>query len=1079
MFPKKSLLSFLFLLLIASSNESSSPASEEAKALLKWKASLSQTEALRSWSLFPISNASAARQSSPCNWTRITCDRLRSVVGINLRNTSLQGTLDNLSFSSFPNLVHLILNQNLLRGTIPTQIGSLSKLILLDLSANKLSGALPLSLANLTSILELHLSNNMITGVISPHFFTNWTRLTSLDIHNNQLTGQVPSRISLLRNLSYLDLSDNLIVGSIPPEIGTLKHLHTLRLHRNDLTGVIPPSLCNMSQLKFLYLFENRLSGPVPQEIGNLRNLIYMLMGGNLLNGPIPQELGKLKNFEHLDLSYNLLTGSLPYTLGNLTELRFLYLCGNQISGQISQEISNLKNLYHLQICSNQLSGPIPPSISNLSSLESLVLFHNQLSGSVPQEISNLTRLQRFFLGGNSFSGHLPQVCQGVSLTHFNMENNHFTGPIPESLRNCNTLTRVRLEHNQLTGNLSQVFGVYPDLWYIDLSYNRLNGELSPNWGECRNLQLLKISNNNITGTIPWQIGQLSQLRELDLSSNNLQGTIPSSLESLSMLYKLSLQNNRLSGWVPGEIGKLSNLEILDLSKNKLSGLIPQQLGDCSKLRYLSMSENYLNGSIPFQIGNLRGLQITLDLSCNLLSGEITQQLGKLQMLEKLNLSHNSLSGSIPSSFKEMISLNFFDFSYNDLEGPLPDGKAFRLAPLEAFIENKGLCGEVKGMLPCNSSSIHPVGGRKDPKFVIIVVIPIVAALFLLFVFAIICSIFLKRTRNAGIGGVEVNNGNLFAICNFDGKIAYEDIIRATEDFSDKYCIGVGGHGKVYKADLFTGQVVAVKKLHSSQGGEQVDQRSFRNEIQALTEIRHRNIVKFYGFCSHARCSFLVYEYMERGSLASILSSSEGAVELDWVKRIKVIRGIAHALSYMHHDRTPSIVHRDLSSNNILLDLEFEACISDFGTARLLKPDSSNWSALAGTCGYVAPELAYTMRVTEKCDVYSFGVVSLEVIMGRHPGDLLSSWASSGGQDTLLMDVLDQRLPPPTPKDMKDVICAAMLALACLRANPQSRPTMQHASQELSTGRASLPEALHTVTLSQLSDIQSRSKMHP
>ncbi|XP_058092600.1 MDIS1-interacting receptor like kinase 2-like [Magnolia sinica] len=209
-----------------------------------------------------------------------------------------------------------------------------------------------------------------------------------------------------------------------------------------------------------------------------------------------------------------------------------------------------------------------------------------------------------------------------------------------------------------------------------------------------------------------------------------------------------------------------------------------------------------------------------------------------------------------------------------------------------------------------------------------------------------------KKCRETGLGR---KNGNLFAICNFDGKIAYEDIIRATEDFNYKYCIGAGRYGRVYKADLQMGQVVAVKKLDSSQGGEQTNQRSFEKETRALTETRHRNIVKLYGFCSHPRCSFLVYQYIERGSLTSILGGNKGAVELDWVKRMKVIRGVADALSYMHHDRTPPIVHRDLSSKNILLDLEFEACVSDFGTARLIKPDSSNWSTLAGTYGYIAP----------------------------------------------------------------------------------------------------------------------------
>ncbi|XXG61950.1 hypothetical protein AAC387_Pa05g0422 [Persea americana] len=93
---------------------------------------------------------------------------------------------------------------------------------------------------------------------------------------------------------------------------------------------------------------------------------------------------------------------------------------------------------------------------------------------------------------------------------------------------------------------------------------------------------------------------------------------------------------------------------------------------------------------------------------------------------------------------------------------------------------------------------------------------------------------------------------------------------------------------------------------------------------------------------------------MERGKLAGILCC-EQALELDWIKRVNIVKGVASALSYMHHDCSLPIVHRDISSNNILLDSELEACISDFGTSRLLKPNSSNWSSLAGTYGYVAP----------------------------------------------------------------------------------------------------------------------------
>lgn len=127
-------------------------------------------------------------------------------------------------------------------------------------------------------------------------------------------------------------------------------------------------------------------------------------------------------------------------------------------------------------------------------------------------------------------------------------------------------------------------------------------------------------------------------------------------------------------------------------------------------------------------------------------------------------------------------------------------------------------------------------------------------------------------------------------------------------------------------------------------------QKQFVNGIQALTEIRHRNIVKFYGFCSHTRHSFLVYEYLERGSLATILSNEATAAELDWSTRVNVTKGVAHVLSYMHRDCFPPILHRDVSSKNVLLDLEYEAHVLDFGTAKLLKPDSCNWSHIRLCC---------------------------------------------------------------------------------------------------------------------------------
>nr|POF09416.1 mdis1-interacting receptor like kinase 2 [Quercus suber] len=127
--------------------------------------------------------------------------------------------------------------------------------------------------------------------------------------------------------------------------------------------------------------------------------------------------------------------------------------------------------------------------------------------------------------------------------------------------------------------------------------------------------------------------------------------------------------------------------------------------------------------------------------------------------------------------------------------------------------------------------------------------------------------------------------------------------------------------------------------------------------------------------------------------------------------------------------------------------------------ARLLDPDSSNQTLVVGTYGYIAPELAYTMVVTEKCDVYSFGMVALEILMGKHPGELLTLLSTLSSQNLTLKEILDQRLPPPNRSIAQDIFFAASIAFACLRTKPSSRPTMKWVSQEcLSDG------TLHSLT---------------
>ncbi|XP_057741199.1 MDIS1-interacting receptor like kinase 2-like isoform X2 [Arachis stenosperma] len=354
------------------------------------------------------------------------------------------------------------------------------------------------------------------------------------------------------------------------------------------------------------------------------------------------------------------------------------------------------------------------------------------------------------------------------------------------------------------------------------------------------------------------------------------------------------------------------------------------------------------------------------------------------------------------------------------------------------------------GNTPRSVNSSVQVQKTEKPRNLIVIALPITCCfLFIIFV-GILC--YIRCTNKVKFEQSSKKDGDLFSIWNYDGKIAFEDIIEATQDFDIRHCIGTGAYGSVYKAQLPSGKIVALKKLHQRESQNPSFDKSFRNEIKMLSQIRHRNIVKLHGFCLHNRCMFLVYEYMERGSLFYALSMDDDeAKELSWSKMVNIISGTANALAYMHHDCFPPIVHRDVTSNNILLNSELHAVVSDFGTARLLDPDSSNQTLQVGTYGYLAPELAYTMTVTEKCDVYSFGVVALETLMGRHPGVLILSLFNSSNKYIMIKDLLDSRIRLPLcQRDTQAIVQVLTLALACLRSDPKSRPSMQQVAYELS-----------------------------
>ncbi|KAK8999442.1 hypothetical protein V6N11_070609 [Hibiscus sabdariffa] len=684
----------------------------------------------------------------------------------------------------------------------------------------------------------------------------------------------------------------------------------------------------------------------------------------------------------------------------------------------------------------------------------------------------------------------------GIDLSH---AGRRLGGNIPPRIGDLSALKYLKLSSCWLQGELPLSLGHLTQLEFLDISYNDLDNSIPSAFNQLTNLRTLSLCGNKISGSIPLEVRFLSNLTYLDLHSNSLNGSIPSYIGHLSKMKTLNLASNQLEGHVPQEIGNLKALTLLDLSQNRLTGSIPSCIGDLSDLEalrlasnqleghvpkeirnlkaltLLDLSQNSLNGSIPSYIGHLSNLE-TLNLASNLLHGHISRKIGNLKALAWLDLSENRLTGSIPPQTNQLSQLSYLNLTFNQLSGSVPILTATKLRIFEVQNGCKVTSPDQSEGNDDLSPYMCPPETNRASASSYFIKICLPAAIFSTS-FILGCFLLSRfKVKNNCVGKPRTKNGDLFSIWNYDGNIAYKDIIEATEDFDFRYCIGTGAYGSVYRAQLPCGKVIALKKLHRSEAENPVFDRSFKNEIKFLTEIRHRNIVKLHGFCLHRRSMFLIYEYMENGSLFYNLRDEVGAMEMDWTNRIEIIKGIAHALSYLHHDCSPPIVHRDISSNNVLLNSNFQAFVADFGTARMLDLDSSNQTVLVGTRGYIAPELAYTMVVTQQCDVYSFGVVALETLTGNHPGEVLSRLSSpSSLADTKLVDVLDNRLPLPTSQLVaENLVHVATLTFACLNQQPRSRPSMKEVCKEFLCRRASLKVPLRMISLFQL----ERQEMH-
>ncbi|XP_057749857.1 uncharacterized protein LOC130968539 isoform X1 [Arachis stenosperma] len=315
-------------------------------------------------------------------------------------------------------------------------------------------------------------------------------------------------------------------------------------------------------------------------------------------------------------------------------------------------------------------------------------------------------------------------------------------------------------------------------------------------------------------------------------------------------------------------------------------------------------------------------------------------------------------------------------------------------------------------------------------------------------------------TESLAAGGIASASSSFrSSIAAYKGSaktFSANDIEKASNNFNDSRILGEGGFGRVYSGIFEDGTKAAIKVLKRE---DHHGDREFLAEVEMLSRLHHRNLVKLIGICTEVSFRCLVYELIPNGSVESHLHGVDRENSpLDWSARIKIALGAARGLAYLHEDSSPPVIHRDFKSSNILLEDDFTPKVSDFGLARIAADEENRHisTRVMGTFGYVAPEYAMTGHLLVKSDVYSYGVVLLELLTGRKPVDM----SQAPGQENLvawarplltskegLEAIIDPSLGTDVPWD--SVAKVAAIASMCVQPEVSDRPFMGEVVQAL------------------------------
>ncbi|XP_011072711.1 protein STRUBBELIG-RECEPTOR FAMILY 7 [Sesamum indicum] len=602
----------------------------------------------------------------------------------------------------------------------------------------------------------------------------------------------------------------------------------------------------------------------------------------------------------------------------------------------------------------------------------------------------------------------------------------------------------------------------------------------------------IKIPGLGLTGNMGYQLDRLTSVTTFDISNNNLGNQIPFQLPP--NVQRLNLAGNGFNGGLPYSISLMTSLRYLNVSHNQIQGQVNVQFNSLTSLSTLDFSFNSLTDNLPQSFQSLTNIN-DMYLQNNQFTGSL-DVLANLP-LQNLNVENNHFTGWIPEQLKG-INLKTSGNSFNSGPAPPPPPGTPPATRPNRNHRSGGGGGSSNDGGSGNGGSKSGIGGGAVAGIVIsVLVVGAIAAFFIV----------KKRSRKpatdiekldnqpfAPLASQEVQEVKPIQTSSTTSTKAFEtpaminlrpppadrhksfdeddvsakpivppkkvntapinaksysvaDLQIATDSFNVDNLMGEGSIGRVYQAQTDDGQILAVKKINSSVLSNSEE---FLDIVSEISSLHHPNITELVGYCSEHGQHLLVYEFHRNGSLHDFLHlSDEYSKPLTWNSRVKIALGTARALEYLHEVCSPSVIHKNFKSANILLDMELNPHLSDCGLANLVRePDQAS--------GYSAPEVAMSGQYTIKSDLYSFGVVMLELLTGRKPFDSsrprseqsLVRWATPQLHD---IDALSKMVDPALKGlyPVKSLSRFADVIALCVQPEPEFRPPMSEVVQAL------------------------------